>query len=84
MLLPFYGLPVPGNSASEDEEVAVVPLSEKEVLEDFTDSDSSSDTDDRREPAHRYVIPARRGQLEKGRALPDQINNQGDKRREVP
>ena len=84
MLLPFYGLPFPKESASEDEEVAVIPPSETEVSENSTDSDSCSDTDDRREPAQRCVIPGRRGQPEKGRALPDQTNNQGDKRREVP
>ena len=83
MLLPFYGLPVPEKSASEDEEEAVMPSSETEVSEDTTDSDSSSDTDDRREPAQKYVIPARRGQPEKGRALPDHMNNEEDKRREV-
>ena len=83
MLLPFYGLPVPEESASEDE-VAVIPSSETEVSEVSTDSDSSSNTDDRREPTQRYVIPARRGQSEKGRARPDQFNIQGDRRREVP
>ena len=83
MLLPFYGLPVPEESASEDE-VAVIPSSETEVSEVSTDSESSSNTDDRREPTQRYVIPARRGQSEKGRARPDQFNIQGDRRREVP
>ena len=75
MLLPFNGLPVPEESASEDEELAVVPGSEIEEGSDkSTDSDSSSDAEDRREPTQRYVITARRRRKEGGRTRPDQFS----------
>ena len=65
MLLPFYGIPVPKDSDTEDDMNKQPEVLDEE--EESTDSSSSEGDSDRSLPAAREVVAARRMQLRRGR-----------------
>ena len=60
MLLPFYGIPVPDDSNTENDRNEQPEVLDEE--EESTDSSSSEGDSDRSLPAVREVVPARRRQ----------------------